>query len=531
MDLTWIAITFSDIAWIAVAFLLGFVARLLSLPALVGFLFAGFVLNAADVQGGDALSEIAGLGVTLLLFSIGLKLDVRSLLRPEIWAVAASHLLVTVLLFGVAIYVLSLSGWALFAGLDFTLSIMIAFALSFSSTVFAVKVLEEKGEMASLHGRVAIGILIMQDLFAVVFLTLSSGKIPSLWALALLGLIPLRYLLVRLMEKVGHGELLILYGLLLALGGASIFEAVGMKADLGALGIGMLVAQHPKASEMAKSLLGFKDLFLVGFFLSIGLSGEPSMEALGVATLLVILVAFKVVLFYLLLTRFKLRALTSFLTSLSLANYSEFGLIVGAIGVSNGWLTGDWLISMAIALSLTFVVASPLNTIAHALYNRYDKKLKRFQSAQRLPDDQPVDTGNAEILIFGMGRVGTGAYNTMRERYREKVLGVDYDSDAVKAHEAIGRNVILGDATDDDFWEKLQPKKIRLVMLTMPSHEENMLVTEQLKSYGFKGRIAAIARYDDQVDALKEAGVHAAFNIYAEAGIGFAEHVCGHLNS
>ncbi len=531
MDLTWIAITFSDIAWIAIAFSLGFLARLLALPPLVGFLVAGFVLNAIDVEVGDALHEIADLGVTLLLFSIGLKLDLQSLLRTEIWAVATSHMLITVLIFGVAIYAFSLSGLTLFAGLDFTMSLLVAFALSFSSTVFAVKVLEEKGEIASIHGRVAIGILIMQDLFAVVFLTVSTGKIPSLWSLALLSLIPLRYVLMKFMEKLGHGELLILYGLLLALGGASIFEAVGMKADLGALVIGVLIAPHPKSSEMAKSLLGLKDIFLVGFFLSIGLSGELTVEAFGVATLLSVLMIFKVVLFYMLLTRFKLRALTSFLTSLSLANYSEFGLIIGAIGVSNGWITGDWLITVAIALSMTFVMASLLNSLAHELYTHYDKELKRFETDERLANDQLVDTGDAAILIFGMGRVGAGAYDIMRERYRERVLGVDYDADAVKAHEAVGRHVILGDATDNDFWEKMLPDKIRMVMLAMPSHEENMLVAEQLRSYGFGGQIAATAKYDDQVEELKRAGVHAAFNIYAEAGAGFAEHACARLNN
>jgi hypothetical protein len=402
--------------------------------------------------------------------------------------------------------------------------------LSFSSTVYAVKVLEEKGELASLHGRVTIGILIMQDLFAVVFLTVSAGKIPSPWALTLLVLVPFRHVLMGLMDKLGHGELLILYGLLLALGGAALFEAVGMKADLGALSLGVLVAQHPRASEMARSLLAFKDIFLVGFFLNIGLSGDPAVQAFVIAALLVFLLVFKIGLFYWLLARFKLRALTSFLTSLSLANYSEFGLIVCAIAVENGWLSGDWLIIMAIALSLSFIVASPLNSIAHMLYTRYDKILKRFETVERLADDQLIDTADAELLVFGMGRVGTGAYDAMREHYQDKVLGVDSDAEVVQVHEKLNRNIILGDATDDDFWEKLLPHKIRLVMLALPSHQENMLVVAQLTRCGFSGRIAATAKYDDQVEELKATGVHAAFNIYAEAGTGFAEHVCAQIN-
>jgi len=263
--------------------------------------------------------------------------------------------------------VLSLAGLPLLTSLDFKLSLLIAFALSFSSTVFAVKVLEENGEMGAMHGRVAIGILIMEDLFAVIFLAIAAGKIPTLWALTLLALIPLRPLLMAMMDRSGHGELLVLFGLLMAVVGAEGFELVGVKGDLGALILGMLLATHPKAGELANSLLGFKDLFLVGFFLTIGLAGTPSLAAVGLAALLAVLVTFKVALFFVLLTRFKLRARTAVLSSLNLANYSEFGLIVVAIAVSNGWIGSEWLVIIAIALSITFVLASSLNTAADTL--------------------------------------------------------------------------------------------------------------------------------------------------------------------
>ena len=332
-----------DLVWIFVAFMLGLGARQVGLPPLVGFLAAGFVLQAMGVTASETLEEFANFGVTLLLFSIGLKLNLRSLLRPEVWAVATGHMLVTVLVFTVGFYMLGMAGLSLFTGVELGVAALIAFALSFSSTVFAVKVLEEKGEMASRHGRVAIGILVVQDVVAVVFLAASTGKVPSPWALLLLGLIPLRPVLGWLLNRAGHGELLILLGLLLALGGARGFELVNMKGDLGALIIGILVASHAKAPELAHSLLGFKDLFLVGFFLTIGLSGAPTLEAVGLAVLLAVLLPLKVSLFFWLLARSRLRARTSLLTSLSLANYSEFGLIVGAIAVGAGWLSGDSL--------------------------------------------------------------------------------------------------------------------------------------------------------------------------------------------
>jgi glutathione-regulated potassium-efflux system ancillary protein KefC len=372
--------------------------------------------------------------------------------------------------------------------------------------------------------------LIMQDIFAVLFLTVSTGKIPSPWAIALVGgLLIARPLLFAVLSRVGHRELLLLFSVFLALGlGAGGFESVGLKPDLGALMVGVLAAGHPKAEEMAKGLLSFKDLFLVGFFLSIGLSGAPTLQAVGIGGLLTIGVIFKVILFFLLLTRFKLRARTSLLASFSLANYSEFGLLVASTGFKNGWIGSEWLIILAITLSMTLVLASPLNTFVHTIYSRFSERLKPFETKTRIAEDRPLDPGDAEIAIFGMGRVGAGAYDDMRRRYGEVVIGVDFDEETIKIHREAGRKVILGDPTDHDFWAKIRQhgKKIRMILLALPEHTANMLAVRQMNEMKFAGSIAATAKFDDEVEELKEAGVHAVFNLYAEAGYGMAEHVC-----
>ena len=182
----------NDLYWLGPALVSGVLAVRFGLPPLVGYLIAGFVLNALGFNDHVKLTAIGNLGVTLLLFTIGLKLDVRSLLRPVIWAGTTLHMLAVIVIFGTGLYWLSLTGLAIFAEVDFRIALLIGFALSFSSTVFAVKVLEEKGEYTSRYGQLAIGVLIMQDIFAVLFLAVSAGKIPSPWAFALLGLIPLR---------------------------------------------------------------------------------------------------------------------------------------------------------------------------------------------------------------------------------------------------------------------------------------------------------------------------------------------------
>jgi hypothetical protein len=338
----------------------------------------------------------------------------------------------------------------------------------------------------------------------------------------------LRPVLFILLDKVGHGELLPLFGLFAALAlGVATFEMVGLKPDLGALLLGMLLAHHKRASEVADSLFAFKEIFLIGFFLNIGLSGAPTLEGLGIAFLLVLAVPFKAGLFFWLLTRFRLRARSSLLSSLSLANYSEFGLIVGAVGAAKGWIAEEWLGIVAIALSISFIAAAPLNRVAHDLYARFRERLLPFETGARHPEDQPLDTGDAKVLIFGMGRMGTGAYDYIQDRFGVPRIGIDSDAEKVDAHRAEGRNVIQGDATDSDFWEraKSERNKVRLIMLAMPEHHANMYALKQIMASGFAGYVAALAHYPDHAMALEEAGAHVAFNVYAEAGAGFASHI------
>jgi predicted Kef-type K+ transport protein len=523
MDFEWVAIALGDVAWISLAFALGFGARLISLPPLVGFLATGFVLNYLGFASGEVLQKLADLGITLLLFTVGLKLDLKTMLRPQVWAVASLHIGLVIAIFGSGIFLLALIEAPLFASLDFKRALLLAFALSFSSTVFVVKSLEEKAAMKSLHGRIAIGILVVQDIAAVVFLVASSGNLPSPWAALLFLLIPMRPLFYQLLQRAGHGELLILYALVLALGGAELFELGGVKDDLGALVMGLLISTHPKAPELSKTILGFKDLFLVGFFLSIGMTGDLSPGALLTGALLVPLVIVKSALFFGLMIGFKLRARTSLLATLNLSNYSEFGLIVAAIGVAYGWIDAGWLVVISIALSLSFVVAAPLNNRDDKIYSSYRPFWQRFQRAQRLPDDQLMDTGNATIAIFGMGRIGASAYDKMCELRGNTVVGIDFNAERVPRLQQAGRNVMRGDPSDADFWELVERiPSIDLVMLALPTLTANLDALEQLREINFKGAIAATARYPDEEAQLLEAGATDVFNIYAEAGTGFA---------
>ncbi|MDX2439076.1 MAG: NAD-binding protein, partial [Desulfobacterales bacterium] len=372
-----------------------------------------------------------------------------------------------------------------------------------------------------------------QDIIAVIFLAVSTGKVPSAWAVLLLvSLFISRPLIGRLMEMCGHGELLMLFGILMTVAGYSGFELVGLKGDLGALVVGMLFAAHPKTPELADRLLGFKDLFLIGFFLNIGISGSPTPTGFMIAFLLALVMPFKAGLFLIILTRFKLRARTSLLASFSLSNYSEFGLIVGSIGVANGWISSDWLVIIAMALSMTFIMAAPLNSASHSIYARISGCLKFFETLNRLPEDEPIDPGDSEIAVLGMGDVGTSAYDEMKRRYGDIVIGVDFNTEKVETHRKKGRSVFYGDAGDSDFWKRIEPSKsmVNLVMLALPDSRTSIFSIQQMKERGYKGQIIASVRYEDEIPLLKDAGIDAVYSLYEEAGVGFVDHVCEHMD-
>jgi glutathione-regulated potassium-efflux system ancillary protein KefC len=511
-----------DFLWILIAFICGFIAKQINLPPLIGYLAAGFGLNAYGVTPHANLETLANIGITLMLFTIGLKVNAQSLLKTSVWAGTSLHMLTWVIVGALLLKGFALLGISYFVDLDWPALALISFALSFSSTVCIVKLLEDKSEMKTRHGKLAVGILVMQDIVAVAFLVIATGKIPSLYALVLLLLWPARPLLNRILNMSGHGELLPLIGIFLALGGYELFELVNMKGDLGALVVGLLLSQHTKSAELAKSLLSFKDLFLIGFFLSIGFNALPTFEMMPALAVVSFILIIKGVLLFHILAALGVAGRNMFLGSMLLTNYSEFGLIVATLCVQNGWLNKDWLVIIALAVSISFVFTSIFYNYAHTAYAYARNWVKYFEREQPIPAYQE-QLKSAEILIIGMGRVGRSSYDVLHAQLDDKVWGVESDIDKVRRHRDEGRHIILGDAEDADFWETRELWHIKLIMLAMPSVTDIRDITTQLKISGYTGHIAAIARYEDEREKLMAMGIDNVFNYYVEAGTGFAE--------
>ena len=510
-------------AWIGGALLLGLFAGRVGLPPLVGFLVAGFMLGALGVEPSLLLSELAEAGVLLLLFAVGLKLRLKTLFRFEVWGAAVAHL---ALVFVVVLVVLQT------VGVGSGAAVTLALAAGFSSTVFAAKVLEAQRELRAVHGRVAVGILIVQDLVAVGALAALSIETPSPRALLLLVLLPIaRPVIGRLLDLVGHGELLVLFGVALAVAvGGHGFEWLGLSPELGALVLGVVLAEHPRAQELSTSIWGLKEFFLVGFFLSIGLSGAPTLETVALSAWIVLLLPLKALLFFTLLLVLGLRARTSFLTATSLATFSEFGLIVVQAANAEGLIGAEWLTATALAVAVSFALAAPLNAFAHPLFERLAPWLERLERDVRHPDDEPVTLGSAEILIVGMGRLGTGAYDYLHER-DEHVVGADSDPGKLERHLREGRRVVYADAEDPAFWQSLRIDRLSAIMLTFPDTHAKRIAGRELRRRGYDGLLSATYVYDEEREPILAAGCDVTYNYFTEAGVGFARDSREALNA
>ncbi len=505
-----------EVICLSFAFVLGLVARRCGLPALIGFLAAGFLINPLASQLSlpastpAVLDHVAHLGVLLLLFTVGLKLKLKSLAQPEVIGGGLVHFAVTVGVFAPGLHWLGGVAWGP--------ALLLAIALAFSSTVLSAKSLESRRELRAFHGRVAIGILIIQDLIALFVLAFSTGQVPSPWALALFGLPLLRPLFYWLIDASGHDELLLLMGLVLAVVGGAGFSALGLSSEVGALVLGALVAGHPRAQELGKSLWGLKELFLVGFFLKIGMSGLPDWQALGFAVAFTALLPLKAALFFFLLILFRLRARNAFQAAVSLTSYSEFGLIVAAA------LVPDALVGLALAVALSFLIAAPLQRNAHQLFARLEPWLLRFETRAWHPDEQPASLGDARVLILGMGRTGTAAYDRLCEDDK-RLIGIDADPSRVERHSRAGRHVVYADGEDIGFWHSLALDTIEVAVLTLPDAESKIFATRQLRQHGFTGAIVAHSLYEDEAEAIRRAGANQTYLTMHEAGLGLAEHV------
>jgi glutathione-regulated potassium-efflux system ancillary protein KefC len=506
-----------ELIWVGTAYFVGLISSRLSFPPLVGYLAAGYILHVFGVESAQTLTHLADIGIELLLFTVGLKIKLRSLLRQEVLSVGGLHLFIVT---GVSGIVFLLLGEQTAGGL------ILGASLAFSSTVLAIKVLEDNGELSSLHGRDVLSILILQDVVAIALLAFADGRQPSYWAFALLLLPLLRPLAHRLLTVSRAEELRLLLGVSLALAGGLSAEKVGVSPDIGALLMGVMLAAHPQIDDLSDKLWSLKEVFLVAFFLQIGLADLPDPAQVIHAIGLMGMLPLQGILFFVLFLLAGLRARTAFISSLALMTYSEFALITTGAMVKANLLEPEWNSTIALAVAGSLAVAAPLNRNSHELFSRYERFLIRFEKKSWHPDRLPDSIGVAEWLVVGMGRTGLSAYLALSRR-EKRVVGLDADPTVLENLRAEKRRVIYGDAEDSELWSGLPLDRVKGIILALPDFDARCSAVRQLRKRGYKGQIGTICYLPEEQQELRQLGADFTIHPLVEAGNQLAQHILG----
>ena len=508
----------------------GFIGLLLRQPLIVSFIAVGILAGPSvlDIARSDQeIDLLAELGIAILLFLVGLKLDfnlVRTL-GPVSLVTGLGQVAFTTV-FGFLI------GLAL--GLDALTSFYVAVALTFSSTIIIVKLLSDKREIDALHGRIALGFLIVQDIVVVIAMIVLSAigvggaaaegenalsevlKVLG-YGVAMLAFVVffIRFVANPLVTRLSQApELLVSF----AIGWAALLAAVGhylgFGKELGGLLAGVSLASTPYREAIAARLASLRDFLLLFFFIALGASLDLSV--LGASIWPAIVLALFVLIgnpliVLMIMGGMGYRKRTGFLAGLTVAQISEFSLIFMAMGVTIGHVADEALGLVTLVGLVTIAASTYMITYSHRLYALFEPVLGIFERRHpRAEEDGRAATRERhDVILFGLGRYGLGIAAALRDSGK-RILGVDFSPEAVRHARAQGYEVIFGDATDPEFLAHLPIARADWLVMAVPEHntgvthdDPRVTLLKSVRDLGFGGKIAVAAFRDGTVDLLK----------------------------
>lgn len=511
-------------ALLLAAALVGAFALALRQPLIIAFIVVGILEGPAAlgwVTAADQIDLLAKIGIALLLFVVGLKLDLRMIRTLGPLAVVTGLGQMT---FSSVVGYLAARGF----GMDSVAALYVGAALAFSSTIIVVKLLSDKREIDALHGRTAVSVLIVQDVMVIVLLlTLTTldagmeatGSLESAAAvlaktaalLAALGII-MRYVLPWLLHRLAASqELLVLFGIAWAVALAAVAEGMHFSAEVGAFLAGVSLASTPYRAALGARLVSLRDFLLLFFFIDLGtgLNFEQAGAQAGAAVVLSLLVLVgKPLIIMLILGAQGYRSRTGFLTGLSLAQISEFSLILAALGVGLGHIDTETTSMITLVAVITIAVSSYLTLYAHPLYEHAGGWLTIFERRSPHAEESADETAASQapdVIIFGLGRYGGEIARRLRERGWD-LLGIDFDPYVVADGRKQGLNVRYGDAHDPELLAHLPLRRAQWMISTAPERDVNLAFLSALRLHHYKGSVALRAHDDVDAEVLERAG-------------------------
>lgn len=500
---------------VIIATLLALIMRRFKQPPLVGYILTGIILGPLGVKilGNTELFEaLRQIGTALLLFLVGLELDwTKAKYQLKVISLINIIILSTCIFLGLVL--------ATYFNLGSITAIYLGISLAFSSTIIVVKLLSENHDLGSLHGRIAIGTLIMQDISAILILTLITGLsqnsslpivqillllIVKLVSILILLWILSQYIFPNLFSKIAKsGELLFISSLSWCFFLAICITLLDFPLEIGAFLAGVTLASLPYSAEIANKLKTLRDFFVIILFVTIGSALSLPDKSMFVLTfwLTVITVVLKPAITTIILILNKYKSRTSFMAGLTQGQNSEFALIIAALGITYGQIKPE----MLSIITFSSLVATLLSTIIFSNQINIYKKVRHFlhKIESLLPgkkvEGQIDEKMKDHIVIFGYHRMGYHILKKLRA-LKHDVIIVDYNPDIIKRLQEQDIPCVYGDIEDEDILELTNAGEAKMVISTIPHREETTHLIGELKKLNEESIVIVTSNHID--DAL-----------------------------
>lgn len=486
---------------LGLAVVAGAVAKLLRQPVVVSFIIVGILAGPAAfnlVADAEEIRLFAKFGIAILLFLVGLKLDFHMIRSTGKVALVAG---LTQVAFTAAVGF----GLAIVFGFEPVTALYVAVALSFSSTIIIIKLIGDKRELDTLYGRIAVGILIVQDILVVVamvvIVTIGTPGEGSVFddlivtlagSAVFLGVIAFasRFVLERVLDWIAKSpELTLLFGVAWAIVLSAVSILIGLSMEIGAFVAGVSLASTAYRESLGARMVSLRDVMLLFFFIELGASLTFA-DALGQLWPAVVLSVFvlvgKPLIVFAIMGWMGYRSITSFRTGLALAQISEFSLILIALGFSLGQVDSAVLSLITLVAVFTITISSYLILYTERIFPAFQGAMQLFERKRENAVDEERESHSFDAIVVGAGRFGSEVVAGLISS-GSSVLAIDLDPDALARVRELGAETLYGDVADPDFAKMLPIHQTATVVCTAPDRNTNTMLLQSLKSLDYQG--------------------------------------------
>ena len=479
------------------------IMRLLKQPLIIGYILAGIIVSPyflGIVSSTETITVFSQIGVTFLLFIVGLSLSPRVI--KEVGKVS--------LITGVSqIIFTSLIGFLLskLMGFSTIVSLYIAIALTFSSTIIIMKLLSDKRDMEKLYGKISIGFLLVQDIFVIILLMIVSsfsgglGRESMSLEIILSGILLIGsfiLIMIYVLPKLSNffaksQEFLFLFSIGWGLGLAAIFHFIGFSMEIGALVAGISLSMTPYHYEISSKMKPLRDFFIILFFILLG----SQMVFGNISELIIPAIIFSLfilignpLIVMILMGILGYKKKVGFQAGFTVAQISEFSLILIALGISVGHLTGEVLSLITLVGLITISGSTYLISYSDKIYPYFSKYLSIFEKTE--VKKKPRDNRTYDTILFGYNRIGYDILQSFKT-LKKKFLVIDYNPTTISELTKAKINCKYGDVDDEDFLDDLNLSKVKMAISTMPDYITNVLLIKTIRKVNPKAIIIARA--------------------------------------